>query len=117
MIDLINIAMALATIAFGAFGLFAPRYTAEVLDLEFGASEMGKSELRASAGGLFVALGLGAMAIGAPLAYAMMGVAYLGAGIGRLAANLIDELPQPKGWIFFAFEAIFAAWLIGANLL
>ena len=87
-----------------------------MLDLEFGASEMGKSELRASAGGLFVALGLGAIVIGAPLAYAMMGVAYLGAGVGRLAANILDDLPQPKGWVFFAFEAAFAAWLIGANL-
>ena len=54
--------------------------------------------------------------IGAPLAYAMMGVAYLGAGVGRLAANILDDLPQPKGWVFFAFEAAFAAWLIGANL-
>ncbi|SIT00069.1 protein of unknown function [Roseivivax lentus] len=117
MIDLINIAVALATIAFGAIGLFAPRYTAQVLDLEFGASEMGKSELRASAGGLFVALGAGAIVIGAPLAYGMIGLAYLGAGVGRLAANLLDDLPQPKGWVFFAVEAVCAAWLIGANLL
>ncbi|QFS82419.1 hypothetical protein FIU97_06325 [Roseivivax sp. THAF40] len=117
MVDLINIAMALATIAFGAFGLVAPSYTARVLDLEFGASDMGKSELRASAGGLFVALGIGAIVIGAPLAYAMVGLAYLGAAIGRLTANIIDDLPQPKGWTFFAFEAVFAAWLIGANLL
>ncbi|MHA6325813.1 DUF4345 family protein [Roseivivax sp. CAU 1753] len=116
MIDLINLTMALATIAFGAFGLFAPGYTARVLDLEFGASDMGKSELRASAGGLFIGLGVGAILLGNPIAYAMIGLAYLGAGTGRLASNLLDEMPQPKGWAFFAFEAVFAAWLIGANL-
>lgn len=52
MVDAINIILALATIALGAFGLLAPRYTADVLDLDFRGSTMGMSELRASAGGL-----------------------------------------------------------------
>lgn len=116
MIDILNILVALLTVGLGAFGFLAPRYTAEVLDLEFGASSMGKSELRASAGGLFVALGFGALVIGTPLAYGMMGVAYLGAGAGRLLSILLDKPPQPKAWLFFLCEAVFALWLIGANL-
>ena len=117
MVDAINIILALATIALGAFGLLAPRYTADVLDLDFRGSTMGMSELRASAGGLFVALGLLALLSGAPWAYGMTGVAYLGAGTGRIVSILADKPPQPKAWIFFACEAGFGAWLVIVNLL
>ncbi len=116
MIDFLNLACAILTIAFGLFGLIAPRYTAQVLDLETTKSNMGLSELRASAGGLFVSLGLGCILIGAPMAYAMMGVVYTGAAVGRIVSMMLDKPPQPKAFYYFAFEAIFAAWLLWANL-
>jgi len=116
MTEWINIAIALMTIAFGAFGFLAPRFTANVLDLALKNTNMGLSEMRASVGGLFVALGLGCLILGAPMAYAMMGVAYAGASAGRLISMVLDQPPQPKAFIYFAFEAGFAAWLIWANL-
>lgn len=47
----------------------------------------------------------------------MTGVAYLGAGTGRIVSILADKPPQPKAWIFFACEAGFGAWLVIVNLL
>ena len=112
MTDLINPAFALLTVAFGLFGFLAPRYTAEALDLNAGRTTMGLSELRASAGGLFVALGLACLLTGAPWAYLMLGVAYIGAGAGRLLSILVDRPPLKRALLFFAFEALPALWLV-----
>ncbi|WP_425100614.1 DUF4345 family protein [Tropicibacter sp. S64] len=115
MTDILNNAISLLTIALGLFGLLAPRYTAQVLDLEPTRSTMGLSELRASAGGLFVALGLVCLVTGAPGAYAMLGVAYVGAATGRTLAMILDHPPQPKALAWFALEAGPAAFLLWAN--
>ena len=116
MTDIINIVFALVTIGFGGFGFLAPKYTAGVLDLKTDGSNMGLSELRASAGGLFIGAGLACLVIGAPLAYAMLGFAYAGAAAGRAISLFIDKPPFRKALAYFAFEAVFAAWLILANL-
>ncbi|MGP6086276.1 DUF4345 family protein [Antarctobacter jejuensis] len=108
----IDAAIALITIAFGAIGFVAPRYAAEALDLTPQGTTMGLSELRASAGGLFVALGLFCLITGRPEAYTMLGIAYAGASTGRLISMIMDKPPQPKALIWFAFEAGPAAWLI-----
>ena len=116
MASIIDIAIALVTAGFGLFGFLAPRYTAAVLDLVPKDSTMGLSELRASAGGLFVAVGLCCLLTGAPWAYAMLGVAYAGAATGRLVSMTIDHPPMPKAAMWFAFEAVPAAWLIWRHL-
>ncbi|CUH77542.1 DUF4345 family protein [Tropicibacter naphthalenivorans] len=115
MLSLINPALAVLTIGFGLFGLIAPRFTAKALDFATEGSTMGLSELRASAGGLFVALGTACLWTGAPWAYGMLGVAYAGAGIGRVTSILIDRPPLPKAAIWAAFEILPAAWLIATN--
>ena len=114
--DFINPAIAILTIAFGAIGFFAPRYTASALDLAAQGSTMGLSELRASAGGLFIALGLWCLFSGDPSAYFMLGVAYFGAGAGRLVSIVLDKPPFKKALVFLAFEWPPAAWLIFSTL-
>ena len=104
MIDILNILIALLSIGFGAIGWVAPGYTMRQLDLQpAGTSTMGPSEMRAASGALFVGLGLGALLIGNPTAYAMIGCAWGGAAIGRLTSILLDGASRPK-WIFFAVE-------------
>lgn len=115
MIDIINIIAALLTIAFGAFGFLAPRYTAGALDLEPGKTNMGLSEIRASVGCLFVALGIVCLWLGTPSAYFMMGVAYAGATIGRATSLVLDKPPFAKAFFYFAIEAALALWLVIAN--
>jgi len=116
MIDTLNVIVALMTIAFGAFGFLAPRYTASALDLQIGESTMGLSEMRASVGGLFVAMGLFCIWSSLPMAYAMLGVAYAGAALGRFVSLIADKPPFKKASLFFSLEAGPAAYLLLANL-
>lgn len=116
MIDTLNAVSALLTIGFGLFGFTAPRYTAAVLDLATTNSTMGLSELRASVGGLFVVAGLAALWLNDPMAYAMIGIAFAGAALGRLVSLALDKPPVLKVMVFGGIEAALAAWLILANL-
>lgn len=116
MIDALNIALALASIGLGLIGWLAPRYTMAVLDLESTTSTMGVSEIRAASGALFVGLGLGAIFLNAPAAYAMMGFAWGGAAVGRITSILTDEKPTQRTWGFFAIEVAVAGTLLAINL-
>ncbi|PVA08209.1 DUF4345 family protein [Thalassorhabdomicrobium marinisediminis] len=113
--DLINAALALLTIIFGGIAFLAPRYAASALDLAPTDSTMGLSELRAGSGGLFVALGAFCLFTGEPYAYFMLGVAYAGAGAGRLLSLLFDSPPMKKALLYLALEWPPAAWLILYN--
>ena len=116
MIDILNIAIALVSIGLGCFGWLAPKFTMEALDLQRGETTMGVSEIRASAGALFVGLGAGALILGDPVAYAMIGFAWGGAAIGRLTSLLCDTAPTRRTWGFFATEAVVALLALAINL-
>jgi len=116
MIDILNIAAAVLSIAFGAFGFLAPRYTAGVLDLKVGDTTMGLSEIRASVGCMFIAMGGASLWFGEPWAYLMLGFVYVGATLGRGLSLIMDSPPFPKAHLYFLFELVFAGWLIWANL-
>lgn len=115
MADLLNIALALLSIGLGAIGWLAPRYTMGVLDLATNGSTMGMSEIRAASGALFVGLGLGALVLATPLAFAMVGFAWGGAAVGRLTSIIADGPTRTKVG-FFAVEIAVAATLLALNL-
>ncbi|MEJ6398843.1 DUF4345 family protein [Yoonia sp. 208BN28-4] len=115
MIDIINIAFALFSIALGAVSLISPKYAMSTLDLSDGGSTMGMSEVRAASGALFIGMGVGAMILATPAAYAMIGFCWGGAAIGRLTSLMLDGKTQKK-WIFFACEAGLAAVSLAINL-
>ncbi|WP_299626407.1 DUF4345 family protein [uncultured Tateyamaria sp.] len=116
MIDILNIIAAVLTIGFGLFGFVAPRYTAAALDLEPTTSTMGLSEMRASVGGLFVVAGLAALWLDDPLAFVMIGFAFMGAALGRVLSLIFDAPPARKVIIFGGIEAALSAWFLVANL-
>ncbi|MDB4073809.1 MAG: DUF4345 family protein [Ascidiaceihabitans sp.] len=116
MIDIINTLCALLTIGFGLFGFVAPRYTASALDLEPTKSTMGLSEMRASVGGLFVVAGLAALWLDDPVAYAMIGFAFVGAATGRVLSLILDKPPVVKVLVFGGIEAALAAAFLILNL-
>lgn len=113
--DIVNIIFALLSIALGCFGWLAPRYTLATLDLTPGSSAMGQSEIRASAGALFVGMGLGALFIGTPQAFAMLGFCWLGAAVGRATSLALDGQSRKK-WVFFATEAAVGLLALIVNL-
>jgi len=102
--DIINIIFAILSIGLGCFGWLAPRYTLGALDLEMGRTTMGMSEVRASAGALFVGMGVGALWLGSPEAYVMLGFCWCGAAVGRLTSIIKDGAFQKK-WVYFIVEA------------
>ena len=113
--DILNIILALVTIGFGAIGWLAPKYTMAVLNISSHTDTMGMSEVRASAGALFVGMGLGAIILGSPEAYAMIGFCWLGAAIGRATSLIIDGHTAKKIG-FFATEAVVAILALAINL-
>lgn len=113
---IINLLAMLATIGLGAAGWLYPRWTMQTLDLKTDGSAMGVSEVRAASGALFIGVALAAIIINQPLAYAMVGFVYAGAGTGRLTSIILDKPEGNKAAIFFATEAAIAVWLIAANL-
>lgn len=115
MIDLVNLVLALVSIGLGAIGWLAPRYTMQLLDLSADGSTMGMSEIRAASGALFIGLGLGAIVLATPLAYAMVGFAWAGAAVGRLTSIVADGATRQKT-TFFAVELAVAGLLLALNL-
>lgn len=116
MTSILNIAAAVLTIGFGLFGFLAPAWTAASLDLAPTNSTMGLSELRASVGGLFVVTGIAVIWLNTPMAYAMLGVVYAGAALGRFVSVILDHPPLIKAMTFGGIELILALWLILANI-
>lgn len=102
--DILNIIFALTSIGLGGFGWLAPRYTMGALDMTAGDTTMAMSEVRASAGALFVGMGIGALILGAPVAYAMLGFCWCGAALGRATSLLLDGAFGKK-WVYFIVEA------------
>lgn len=116
MTQFLDPALALLTVALGAFGLIAPRFTLSALDLRTQGSNMGLSEMRASVGGLFVALGGGALVTGSSALYAALGLAYAGAAAGRGLSLVLDAPPLRKAGFYFAVEAVLAGLLLRGGI-
>ena len=113
--DIINIIAALASIGFGVIGWLMPKYTLDVLNLKPHTDTMGMSEIRASGGALFVGMGLGALILGTPAAYAMIGFCWLGAAVGRTTSILLDGATRKKTG-FLVVEIIVAVVVLAINL-
>jgi hypothetical protein len=102
--DILNIIFAALSVIIGAISWLNPRYAMAALDLTDAGSTMGMSEVRASAGCLFVGMGIGALLLASPVAYVMLGFCWSGAAVGRLTSLLRDGQNRQK-WVFFAVEA------------
>lgn len=116
MLDLLTLCAGLATAGFGLFGLLAPAWTAEALDLAPTKTTFGLSEIRASTGGQFVVAGLGALVLNHPAAWALLGLGYAGLTLGRALSLLRDDPPRRRALTFLGIEAAFAAFLLGVHL-
>lgn len=113
--DVINLTCIALSIGIGAISWLNPRYAMASLDLTDGGSTMGMSEVRASAGALFVGMGLGAAILAEPAALVMLGCCWLGAALGRATSLWRDGQTRQK-WVFFGVEFAVGALAVLWNI-
>ena len=107
----IESAGALVTFALGLLGLFRPLAAAVLVGIE-PIGTLGVSEVRASYGGLFTALGLCALVSQSPVVFTVVGLGWTGIAAGRLLSVLVDRSFAPKNLGGLAMEAGLAALLL-----
>ena len=106
---------AVLTLALGLLGLFAPGKAAEMVELS-ARTHPGRSEFRATYGGLFVGLGLVPLATQEPVAFVVAGAAWLGAALARVVSIALDRALSPKNWLAVGFEGGIGALCLAALL-
>ena len=102
---------ALCTLVLGLFGLVTPMRAARMVGL-IPDGRRGISELRATYGGLFVAMGLACLVLQDPAAYGVAALAWLGAAAGRAISMAVD---REVSWLNvggFALESTLGALLL-----
>jgi hypothetical protein len=80
----------LACLAMGTAGLFAPRAFGSQTGLT-AVGPLGRSELRALFGGVFVGLATACLVLGTPSAYWAAAAAFLGGGSAKVLSGVLDH--------------------------
>ncbi len=110
--------------ALGAYAMINPVWASKLVRLvAYEGKVEGRSEFRATYGGLFLlghAFAFWAVVtsqMGADLAAAAIGAGWLGSGIGRLVSIALDKAATPLNWFNVAFEAVLGLALFSPFLL
>lgn len=102
---------ALVTFGMGLLGLLRPLAAAKLTSLS-PVGALGVSEIRATYGGLFAALGGLALVSQESAAFLVAGVAWGGAAAGRVYSVIVDENRSGENLRAVAFEAAVALLLL-----
>ena len=102
---------ALVTVGMGALGLVAPERAAAFTSISpIGLN--GRSEIRATYGGLFAALGLWCLVTHSQTAFCTAGIAWLGAAAGRVASVVADRNRDGRNIGGVVVEAVIGLLLV-----
>ena len=99
------------TLALGLMGLLNPSAAARFTHLE-PKGLLGISEIRATYGGFFLALGLTCFLLRTPTAYSVAGLAWIGAAGGRTFSVLVDRNTSAQNLGGILFEGVIGALLL-----
>jgi hypothetical protein len=111
-LQLLQIAAAIATIVTGLISLLRPRSVTSFTGLH-PTGPRGISEIRAILGGLFIALGLAPLLLNDPVAYQMLGIANVGIAIARaISMFVLDNAVTPSNSTSLVFEMAFGVILL-----
>ncbi|MFN8859914.1 MAG: DUF4345 family protein [Gemmatimonadaceae bacterium] len=102
---------AVATTLLGLFGLVLPDKAAAFVSIS-PVGLNGRSEVRATYGGLFTALGVICITAQSEIVFMVAGVAWLGASVGRVYSMLLDRNYGIKNLGGIAVEAGIGALLV-----
>jgi len=106
---------ALVTLGLGLMGLLAPAKAASFANVQ-PIGTIGTSEIRATYGGLFAALGLACLLSQAPEVFLAAGVAWVGAAVGRAFSVFVDASRSAKNLGGIAFELAIGLLLLARQL-
>ena len=102
---------AFVTALMGAFGLLAPRRAAEFISIK-PVGDNGISEIRATYGGLFLALGVLCLVSQSPTIFIAAGVAWVGAACGRLFSIFLDKNNDARNFGGLCLELVVGLLLL-----
>jgi hypothetical protein len=106
---------AVITLGLGVLGLFVPTRAASFANVQ-PVGLIGTSEIRATYGGLFVALGVACLLTQAPGVFLAAGLAWVGAAVGRLFSVFIDSSRSGKNLGGIVFELAIGLLLLSQHL-
>ena len=102
---------ALATALLGCLGLFSPSRAADFTSIS-PVGPTGISEIRATYGGLFAALGGACLVSQSTVIFSAAGIAWVGAATGRVWSVIIDRNFESKNLGAIAFELVLGLLLL-----
>ena len=106
---------ALITTGLGGLGLFFPASAAEFTSMS-PVGENGRSEIRATYGGFFAALGLACLVSQSGAVFWTTGIAWVGAAAGRLWSVAIDRNLDSKNLGGIGFELVIGLLALAPSL-
>ena len=101
---------ALLTITLGLLGALAPRRVSKVVGIE-PIGGLGVSEVRATYGGLFIAMGGTCLMVNSSQVYFVAAAAWLGAAAMRIPSLIVDRGSYPKAIVGGVIESTIALLL------
>ncbi len=110
-LQILQIIAAVATILTGAVSLFKPESVTGFTGLRPEGGR-GITEIRAVLGGFFIALGAAPLLLNSPIAYMMLGIAYLVVALVRGISMFVDKSISQSNIISLIVEIIFGAILV-----
>ncbi len=110
-IQILQIIAAVGTILTGLFSLIKPEAVTGFTGLRPEGGR-GITEIRAILGGFFIALGAAPLFLNSPIAYMMLGIAYLGVAVVRGISMVVDKSIIQSNVISLIVEIIFGVILV-----
>ncbi|MBK7453074.1 MAG: DUF4345 family protein [Anaerolineales bacterium] len=110
-VQILQIIAVLATILTGLVSLFKPESVTGFTGLRPEGGR-GITEIRAVLGGFFIALGAAPLFLSSPVAYMMLGIAYLGVALVRGISMFTDKSVVQSNVISLVVEIIFGIILV-----
>jgi hypothetical protein len=110
-IQILQIIAAVGTILTGLYSLLRPATLTGFTGLS-PIGGRGITEIRAVLGGFFIALGIAPLILNSPVAYLMLGIAYLGVALVRGISMFVDKSVVRSNVISLAVEIIFGVILV-----
>lgn len=112
--DLFNLGGAVGTLLMGLLGLVLPRTAARFVGLQ-ALTPAGRSEFRATYGGLWIPLALLPILTRDPMLFAVSGLCWAGAALGRTASIVLDDARDTRNLMAVGLELAFAILLLAGD--